>query len=76
MYQAEWLANIVWAIAHERPIWESALTKAEHRAAELKPKPKTPTEIYLDRRRRLAELSVSPVRRIYHGAVNHLEHQG
>jgi hypothetical protein len=75
-YQAEWLANIVWALAPERSIWERSLNKAQHRIIELKPKEKTPSEVYEDRMQRLAELSASPpARKIYHGAANHLKRQ-
>jgi hypothetical protein len=76
-YQAEWLANIVWAIAPERPIWESALKKAELRISELTPKRKKPIEVYEDRMKHLAELSASPPpRKIYYGAKHHVERQG
>ena len=34
-HRAEWLANIVWAKAPERPIWQNALGKASNRAPEL-----------------------------------------
>lgn len=62
-HQAEWLANVVWAIAPEQPIWDSAFDKAEHRVSELTPKRKTPSEMYKDRIRRLVEISASPARR-------------
>ena len=62
-YQAKWLANVIWARAPERLIWESALKKAEDRASEVLPPKKTPSERYEDRTRRLKEISASPARR-------------
>lgn len=74
-HHAEWLANIVWTIAPERPIWESALEKAERRIGELKPK-KTPTEMIQDRIRHLQWVSTSTFRPMYYGARNHMKRQG
>jgi hypothetical protein len=51
-HQAKWIANILWAIAPEGPIFDSALRKAESRAQELKPK-RTPIEMYRERQMRL-----------------------
>ena len=77
-HQGEWLANIVWAIAPERPIWDSALKKAKHRIKELDPK-KTPLEAYyeanLNRQARLMELINLPARQMYHGAIS-MQRQG
>jgi hypothetical protein len=70
-HQGEWLANIVWTMAPERPIWDRALKKAERRLRELRPKV-TPLEAYdeaiLNRRARLIELTNLPARPMYHGA--------
>jgi hypothetical protein len=70
-HQGEWLANIVWTIAPERPIWDSALKKAERRIKELEPK-RTPLEAYneanLNRQARLIELTNLPARPMCHGA--------
>ena len=74
VHQREWLANILWAIAPESPIREIALRKAEHRASELT-STRTPSEMYQDRVRRLAELSASPVRPADKGAWS-LKRQG
>lgn len=70
-HQGEWLANIVWAIAPERPIWDSALKKAASRLKELRPK-QTPLEAYnevkLNQQARVIELTHLPARPMYHGA--------
>jgi hypothetical protein len=58
-YQAKWLANVIWASAPEGPIRDKALQKAVSRAGELTPK-RTPSEMYQDRTRRLAEISTPP----------------
>lgn len=73
-HQAEWLANVVWAKAPERPIWESAIQKAEQRVNELTPK-KSPSQLFQERMRRLAEISASTFRPPYKGARS-LERQG
>jgi hypothetical protein len=75
-YQGEWLANVVWASAPERPIRERALQKAASRAGELIPK-RTPSELYQDRKRRLAEIFASPARRkVVGNGARSLERQG
>lgn len=68
-YQADWLANVVWAKAPELPIWERAIKKAEQRIGELKPAPKKPLELWLDRKRQsiTAEQSI-PWRPMWKGA--------
>ncbi len=47
VHQAVWLAEILWVIGPEVPIWESALIKARKRAGELLPK-RTPIESFED----------------------------
>ncbi len=75
-FQGEWLANVVWANAAEGPIRDRALQKAMARANEIRPK-KTPSEIYRDRKRQLAEISASPVRPFYPGgAAGSMKRQG
>jgi len=69
-----WIANVVWAMAPERPIRESALRKSKSRAGELTPKKqpmksesrvreltprKQPIEIWLENQRQSAENSAS-----------------
>jgi hypothetical protein len=73
-FQAEWLANLVWAKAPERPIWDSAIQKAERRYKELSPQ-RRPIEIWQDNQRRLLEISTPPFRRPDQGARS-LERQG
>ena len=73
-HQEEWLANIVWAMAPERPIWDRALKKAHNRIKELEPK-KAPIDAYWDWQARLAGLSNIPPRPIYPGARS-MERQG
>jgi hypothetical protein len=75
-YQAAWLANVVRAIAPERPIWESALDKAENRVSELTPKRNPPIEIYQDPILRWATLSASPARRAPYTGAWSLGRQG
>jgi hypothetical protein len=65
-YQAEWLTNIVWAKATERPVWENALEKAERRAGELDVKAKrTLIQILRETYVRRQALGATPVRRKY-----------
>jgi hypothetical protein len=73
-HQEEWLANIVWAMAPERPIWDRALKKANGRIKELEPK-KAPIDAYWDRQVRLAGLSNIPPRPIFQGARS-MQRQG
>jgi hypothetical protein len=69
-YQAEWLANIVWAKAKERPVWENALEKAKRRDGELDVKAKrTPIQIFRETRDRRQQLGAAPVRRKYRAAI-------
>lgn len=74
-YLTEWLANVVWAMAPERQIWENALEKARSRVGELTPKPDPPIVIMLNTQQRRAELYVSSARPRYKGASS-LQRQG
>src|SRR5581483_3664979 len=56
-HQLKWLANLVWAYATERPIWEAALDKANRRSSELR---RSHREEVQARARRLATLGDSP----------------
>jgi hypothetical protein len=64
--QAEWLANIVWAKAKERPVWQNTLEKAELRSGELDVKAKrTLIQILRETYVRRQALGATPVRRKY-----------
>ena len=73
--QGEWLANVVWASAPERPIRQRALQKAEKRAGELTPK-RTPSEMYQDRALRLAQIFASPAGRKADKGARSMPRQG
>jgi hypothetical protein len=60
-HQGKWLANVVWAKAPERRIWERALGKAVDRAGELTP-PRSQADRDRDRRQRLPTIADLPVR--------------
>lgn len=77
-YQSEWLANVILAKAPLRPIWESALKKAQKRAAELKVvDTRAPLEAYADNEARLVELRFGLNNRpIYPGGASRMLRQG
>jgi hypothetical protein len=77
-HQSEWLANVILAKAPIRPIWESALMKAQKRAAELNVEDtRTPLEAYTDNEARLVEVRFGLKNRpIYPGGASRMLRQG
>jgi hypothetical protein len=61
-HRAEWLANLIWTIAPERPIWQRALQKVRKRSKELERK-KSPFEASTDEVVRKLLLGLEPPRR-------------
>ena len=57
----KWLANVVWAEAPERRIWERALGKAVDLTGELTP-PRSQADRDRDRKERLPTIADLPVR--------------
>src|ERR1035438_3639740 len=60
-HRGKWIANVVWAKAPERRIWERALCKAVDRAGELTP-PRSQADRDRDRKQRLPTIADLPVR--------------
>ena len=75
---AKWLAEVVWAKAQERSIWESSLSKAKRRVAELEIKDtRTPLEAYLGNRDRRADIgNGSGIRPYFPGGAYRMPRQG
>ena len=60
-HQGKWIANVVWAKAPERRIWQRSLGKAVDRAGELTP-PRSQADRDRDRKERLPTIADLPVR--------------
>ena len=74
-HRGKWIANVVWAKAPERRIWERALSKAVDRAGELRP-PKLKTDPYRDSAVQLVTSTDSTVRPHRETDARDLERQG
>ena len=64
--EAEWLANVIRAIAPQRFIWEQAFRKAQRRLTDLeikKRKMRSPMQVWREREERTREIQIAPTRR-------------
>jgi hypothetical protein len=79
VHQSEWLAELLWLIAPERPIRSAGILKARKRASELLGM--MPLESYVNaqvnRAARMIELTTYIPRPVYEGgARSHMQRQG